>query len=86
MTLQINAASVAGVVGGPTWSIYAASKHAVIGLTKSVVREVGSRGIRVNCIAPGTINTPMTQGMNVKIRYINKIKTRRLEYVDRNIG
>ncbi|KAL1887847.1 hypothetical protein Sste5346_009959 [Sporothrix stenoceras] len=59
----VNAASVAGVVGGPTWSIYAASKHAVIGLTKSAAREVGSRGIRVNCIAPGTINTPMTQGM-----------------------
>ncbi|CAK7204836.1 putative secondary metabolism biosynthetic enzyme [Sporothrix eucalyptigena] len=59
----VNAASVAGVVGGPTWSIYAASKHAVIGMTKSAAREVGNRGIRINCIAPGTINTPMTQGM-----------------------
>ncbi|KAM5341811.1 hypothetical protein ACJ41O_014842 [Fusarium nematophilum] len=59
----VNAASVAGKVGGPTWSIYAASKHAVIGMTKSVAREVGSRAIRVNAIAPGAINTPMTQGM-----------------------
>ncbi|KAH7161514.1 dehydrogenase with different specificitie [Dactylonectria macrodidyma] len=59
----INAASVAGKVGGPTWAIYSASKHAVIGMTKSVAREVGSRAIRVNAIAPGAINTPMTQGM-----------------------
>lgn len=51
--MQVNAASVAGKVGGPTWSIYAASKHAVIGMTKSVAREVGSRAIRVNAIAPG---------------------------------
>ncbi|KAJ0426896.1 hypothetical protein BJY00DRAFT_297840 [Aspergillus carlsbadensis] len=44
-------------------AIYSASKHAVIGLTKSAAREVGGRNIRVNCIAPATINTPMTRGM-----------------------
>ncbi|KAL3476000.1 hypothetical protein BJX99DRAFT_258894 [Aspergillus californicus] len=59
----VNAASVAWQVGGASWAIYSASKHAVIGLTKSAAREVGGRNIRVNCIAPAAINTPMTQGM-----------------------
>ncbi|OAL54595.1 oxidoreductase [Pyrenochaeta sp. DS3sAY3a] len=63
----VNAASVAGSVGGAHWSIYAASKHAVLGLTRSSAREGGPRGIRVNAISPGTIDTPMTQGMEQRL-------------------
>lgn len=57
----VNAASVAGIKGIPNSSIYVASKHAVVGMTKSAARENGHRNIRVNAIAPGTIDTPMVQ-------------------------
>ncbi|KAH6709673.1 hypothetical protein BKA61DRAFT_579726 [Leptodontidium sp. MPI-SDFR-AT-0119] len=53
------ASSVAGLQGRPTAGSYAASKHGVIGLTSTVAKEVGTRGMRVNCIAPGVISTPM---------------------------
>ncbi len=62
----VNAASVAGHVGmgsGP----YCASKFAVVGLTKAAAREVGGRGIRVNCVAPGVIATPMVAAVESKI-------------------
>lgn len=48
----VNAASTTGLEGHPKNSIYSATKHAVIGLTKSAAGEVGERGIRVNCVAP----------------------------------
>ena len=48
----VNAASVAGLVGFPKNAAYTASKHGVIGLSRSTAKEVGDRGIRVNCIAP----------------------------------
>lgn len=48
----VNASSVAGLQGRVTASSYVASKHGVIGLTKTVAKEVGPRGVRVNCIAP----------------------------------
>lgn len=48
----VNAASVAGVMGFPTNAAYVASKHAVVGLTRSAAKEVGDFGIRVNAIAP----------------------------------
>ncbi|KAJ5977683.1 hypothetical protein N7501_001025 [Penicillium viridicatum] len=57
----VNAASVAGIVGGAHNGPYVASKHAVIGLTRTAVKEEGSRGIRLNAIAPGIIATPMIQ-------------------------
>jgi NAD(P)-dependent dehydrogenase (short-subunit alcohol dehydrogenase family) len=48
----INAASVAGIAGFAKNAAYTATKHAVIGLSRSAAKEVGTRGIRVNCIAP----------------------------------
>ncbi len=55
----VNISSTFGHEGGANASIYAASKHAVEGLTKSVALEVGSQGIRVNAVAPGPIQTAM---------------------------
>lgn len=60
----INIASVSGLMGNAGQANYAASKAALIGLTKSVARELASRGITCNAIAPGFIETDMTAGMN----------------------
>jgi len=57
----VNAASVAGIRGLANSSLYVASKHAVVGMTRSAARENGSRNIRINAIAPGVIDTPMVQ-------------------------
>jgi 3-oxoacyl-[acyl-carrier protein] reductase len=59
----INIASVAGVVGNPGQANYSAAKAGLIGLTKALCREVGSRGITVNAIAPGFIATDMTKAL-----------------------
>lgn len=55
----VNTASVAGLVGAPLQPIYAASKHAVVGLTKTAAAEYGRFGIRINAVCPGIIRTPM---------------------------
>jgi 3-oxoacyl-[acyl-carrier protein] reductase len=62
----INISSVSGVFGNPGQGNYAAAKAGMIGMTKSLAREVASRGITANCIAPGFIQTPMTDVLNDK--------------------
>jgi 3-oxoacyl-[acyl-carrier protein] reductase len=59
----INISSVSGIVGNPGQGNYAASKAGMIGMSKSLAREVAPRGITVNCIAPGFISTPMTDAL-----------------------
>ena len=62
----VNIASISGVVGNPGQGNYAASKAGMIGMSKSLAREVASRGITVNCVAPGFISTAMTDALNEK--------------------
>lgn len=64
----INMASVVGVSGNAGQANYAASKAGVIGLTKSVAKELASRGVTVNAIAPGFIETDMTEVLSEKVR------------------
>jgi len=63
----INISSVSGVIGNPGQGNYAASKAGMIGMTKSLAREVASRGITANCIAPGFIETAMTDVLDKKL-------------------
>lgn len=64
----INISSVVGVLGNPGQANYVAAKAGVIGLTKSAARELASRGITVNCIAPGFIETDMTDQLKEETR------------------
>ena len=59
----VNTSSVAGLIGFPGFGVYAASKHAVNGLTRSAALEAGKQGVRVNAVAFGTIQTPMIDRM-----------------------
>lgn len=64
----VNIASVSGEMGNPGQANYAASKAGVIGFTKTIAREFASRGINVNAIAPGFIQTAMTDAIPEKVR------------------
>jgi 3-oxoacyl-[acyl-carrier protein] reductase len=64
----INITSVVGHMGNPGQANYCASKAGVSGLTRSLARELGSRNITVNCVAPGFIDTDMTRSLDEKQR------------------
>lgn len=76
----IGITSVVGVTGNPGQTNYSASKAGMIGFSKSLAQEVGSRGITVNCIAPGFIASPMTDVLNEQQReaILTKIPSGRL--------
>jgi 3-oxoacyl-[acyl-carrier protein] reductase len=64
----INISSVAGIIGNPGQANYSASKAGIIGLSKTVARELGSRGITVNVVAPGFVTTDMTNVLPEKVK------------------
>jgi NAD(P)-dependent dehydrogenase (short-subunit alcohol dehydrogenase family) len=83
----INTASIAGVVGVPMSAAYSASKHAVIGLTKSAAGECAGTGVRVNCVCPGLIDSRMLSAIlqaraggepPPQDKIVNRIPARRL--------
>lgn len=71
----INVSSVSGVYGNIGQANYSAAKAGLIGLTRTLAKELGRKGIRVNAVAPGFITTPMTAGVPPKILDIMKEKT-----------
>lgn len=75
----INLSSIVGMNGNAGQANYAAAKAGVIALTKSIAKELGSRGIRANAIAPGFVDTDMTQAIPEEARkeWLNNIPLRR---------
>ncbi len=86
----VNTASVAGLIGSPGMSPYVASKHAVLGLTKTAAGEVARQGVRVNAVCPGPIDTRMIHSLESQVspddpsrvarRYQSMISRRALRY------
>ncbi len=63
----VNTASIAGLVGSPNMAAYVASKHAVMGITKTVAGEVAPHGIRINAVCPGPVATRMIESVAQQI-------------------
>lgn len=80
----INLASVAGLYGNPGQMNYSATKAAIIGMTKTVAKELGSRGITCNAVAPGFVKTPMTDKLTdeQKAAMLEQIAMKRFGEVD----
>lgn len=81
----VNAASVAGIMGLSGTPAYGASKHGVVGLTRNAAVDYGQKGIRVNAVAPGYVDTPLTapvaSEMNQFVRTIPLGRTARPEEI-----
>jgi 3-oxoacyl-[acyl-carrier protein] reductase len=84
----VNIASVSGLMGNPGQSNYSASKAGLIGMTRSVARELATRKVTVNAIAPGFIETEMTEKLGEKVleEVVNRVPVRRLGQPDEVVG
>jgi 3-oxoacyl-[acyl-carrier protein] reductase len=80
----INIASVVGFMGNPGQTNYVAAKAGMVGFTKALAREIGSRGITVNCVAPGFIETDMTKSLSTEqvSKLVESVPLGRLGQVD----
>lgn len=80
----INIASVVGFMGNPGQTNYVAAKAGMVGFTKALAREIGSRGITVNCVAPGFIETDMTKSLSAEqvSKLVESVPLGRLGQVD----
>jgi 3-oxoacyl-[acyl-carrier protein] reductase len=76
----VSITSVVGVAGNPGQSNYAAAKAGLTGMSKALAQEVASRNVTINCVAPGFVETPMTEGLNEKQRnmILDRVPGRRL--------
>jgi NAD(P)-dependent dehydrogenase (short-subunit alcohol dehydrogenase family) len=72
----VNIASIAGLVGARNRSVYAASKHAVMGLTRAMALELGPHGIRVNAVCPGLVNTPLAADLMADAGFVAATRAR----------
>jgi 3alpha(or 20beta)-hydroxysteroid dehydrogenase len=77
----INTASVAALFGSPGYAAYAASKAAIVSLTKTAALELAPKRIRVNCVCPGTVDTPMSDGDDVELEMAIADKIHPLERI-----
>ena len=71
----VNISSVGGLIGLARRPAYTAAKHGVVGLTKSLARDLGPAGIRVNAICPGLIRTPLTEQYFAESRFEEGLQT-----------
>jgi 3-oxoacyl-[acyl-carrier protein] reductase len=80
----INIASVVGFMGNPGQTNYVAAKAGMVGFTKALAREIGSRGVTVNCVAPGFIETDMTKSLSAEqvSKLVQNVPLGRLGQVD----
>lgn len=72
----VNIASVAGLVGARNRSLYAATKHALMGLTRVMALELGGHGIRVNAVCPGLVNTPLAADLMADEKFVAATRAR----------